>query len=90
MGLILLGGLFYTVGVYFYKQHKIKMNHFIWHLFIIGGAFSHYFAIYLMSSNWCLLHYLFEGFGLKEYNKMNAKREIIGAYEMTNLVLNLF
>ena len=51
MGLILLGGLCYTVGVYFYKQHKIKMNHFIWHLFIIGGAFSHYFAIYLMSSN---------------------------------------
>lgn len=49
IGLILLGGLFYTVGVYFYKQHKIKMNHFIWHLFIMGGAFSHYFAIFLMT-----------------------------------------
>ncbi|MDY6065333.1 MAG: hemolysin III family protein [Finegoldia sp.] len=37
---ILLGGIFYTVGVYFYKNNKINFNHAIWHFLIIAGTFS--------------------------------------------------
>lgn len=37
---ILIGGIMYSVGVYFYKNKKIKYNHAIWHLFILAGAMS--------------------------------------------------
>ena len=33
LGLIVAGGLCYTIGVYFYSQKK-KFFHFVWHLFI--------------------------------------------------------
>ena len=48
-GLILLiaGGLFYTVGIVFYVIEKIPYNHVIWHLFVLGGAISHFFMIFL-------------------------------------------
>ena len=48
---IILGGVFYSVGVYFYKNKKIKFNHFIWHLFIIFGSMSHYMAIRIIIKN---------------------------------------
>ena len=38
------GGLFYTVGCIFYMKKKPFM-HSIWHLFVLGGAIMHYFAI---------------------------------------------
>ena len=37
---LLIGGLFYTVGAYFYKNKKIKFNHAIWHGFILVAAFT--------------------------------------------------
>ncbi len=37
---ILLGGIFYSVGVFFYSNKKIKFNHFIWHIFILLGSMS--------------------------------------------------
>ena len=37
-----LGGIFYTVGILFYAIRKIPYNHFIWHLFVLGGAISHW------------------------------------------------
>ncbi len=48
-GLILMGcgGLFYSVGVLFYlADNKIPFNHFIWHLFVIGGTVCHFIAVY--------------------------------------------
>jgi hemolysin III len=42
---IALGGAFYTVGVVFYLVRKIPFNHAIWHLFVLGGAISHYIGI---------------------------------------------
>ncbi|MGC1517052.1 MAG: hemolysin III family protein [Maribacter sp.] len=45
--LLLVGGAFYTVGILFYAIKKIPFNHFIWHLFVLGGAASHWFFIYL-------------------------------------------
>lgn len=42
-----LGGAFYTVGILFYAIKKIPFNHFIWHLFVLGGAISHWTFIFL-------------------------------------------
>ena len=44
--LLFLGGAFYTVGTVFYAWKRIPYNHFIWHLFVIGGAISHWLFIY--------------------------------------------
>lgn len=41
-----LGGLFYTVGIYFYANEKIPYNHAIWHLFVLAGSAFHYFGIF--------------------------------------------
>ncbi|MGB3143833.1 MAG: hemolysin III family protein [Maribacter sp.] len=45
--LLILGGVFYTIGILFYAIRKIPYNHFIWHLFVLGGAISHWLFIYL-------------------------------------------
>lgn len=42
---LLIGGLFYTVGVIFYVKKKKKYFHSIWHLFTIAGSIFHYFAV---------------------------------------------
>ncbi len=45
---LVAGGLFYTVGVAFYVlDHRWPWCHGIWHLFVLGGSVSHYFAILL-------------------------------------------
>ncbi|MBQ0138039.1 MAG: hemolysin III family protein [Kurthia sp.] len=36
--MLLIGGLLYTVGAYFYANRKIPYNHAIWHLFVLGGS----------------------------------------------------
>ena len=43
--LVILGGVFYTVGVFFYLSDSIKNNHAIWHVFVLFGSISHYFLI---------------------------------------------
>jgi hemolysin III len=53
-GLILLlsGGLFYTFGIIFYVWKKLSYHHAIWHLFVMAGSGTHFFAIlyYVMPS----------------------------------------
>lgn len=43
---ILAGGLFYTVGVIFYRWHSLKYHHGIWHLFVLAGTALQFVAIY--------------------------------------------
>lgn len=49
---IAIGGLFYTIGAIIYGIKKPDPYpgkfgfHEIWHLFVLGGAFSHFWAIY--------------------------------------------
>ncbi|MEO1013161.1 MAG: hemolysin III family protein [Bacteroidota bacterium] len=43
---LFLGGAFYTIGILFYVWERIPYNHFIWHLFVLGGAISHWLLIY--------------------------------------------
>ncbi|MDL5511543.1 hemolysin III family protein [Arenibacter sp. M-2] len=45
LGTLFLGGAFYTLGILFYALERIRYNHFIWHLFVLGGAISHWFFI---------------------------------------------
>jgi hemolysin III len=45
LGLILLGGIFYSIGVGFYLWDRVPFNHAIWHLFVLAGSISHYFAV---------------------------------------------
>ncbi len=44
LGLIVLGGIFYTIGVIFYNQ-KWAYAHFIWHIFIILASIAHFIAV---------------------------------------------
>lgn len=44
--LLFLGGAFYTFGILFYALEKIPYNHFIWHVFVLAGAVSHWSLIY--------------------------------------------
>ena len=43
--LLLVGGGFYSLGTIFYLGKKIPYHHAIWHLFVLGGSITHYFAI---------------------------------------------
>jgi hemolysin III len=47
---VVIGGLFYTVGVIFYVSKKIPLGHVLWHLFVLGGSISFYlgFVKYLV------------------------------------------
>jgi hemolysin III len=47
LGTLFLGGAFYTTGILFYAIERIPYNHFIWHLFVLGGAISHWCFIYI-------------------------------------------
>ncbi|MGO1367760.1 MAG: PAQR family membrane homeostasis protein TrhA [Senegalia sp. (in: firmicutes)] len=42
---LIAGGLSYTIGTIFYANKKIKFNHAIWHLFVLGGSICHFFTI---------------------------------------------
>lgn len=44
---LLAGGIFYTGGVVFYVfDHRKTYYHAIWHLFVMAGSTSHYFAVW--------------------------------------------
>lgn len=42
---LIIGGVFYTLGIIFYAIKKVKYFHSIWHLFTIAGSVFHYFTI---------------------------------------------
>jgi hemolysin III len=39
------GGLSYTLGVIFFVWEKMRFNHAIWHLFVMGGSACHVIAV---------------------------------------------
>jgi hemolysin III len=43
--LLLSGGLFYTSGIIFYVWKNLSYHHAIWHLFVMAGSCTHFFAI---------------------------------------------
>lgn len=46
MHLIILGGILYSAGIFYYARDSIKWNHTKWHLFVMGGYCAHVFALY--------------------------------------------
>ncbi|MFC3884627.1 hemolysin III family protein [Bacillus songklensis] len=43
--LLVVGGVLYTVGAIFYVWRGFKFHHAIWHLFVLGGTATHFFAV---------------------------------------------
>lgn len=44
---IIVGGLFYLIGMFFFLAPKIRYHHVIWHIFVLGGSISHFLAVLL-------------------------------------------
>lgn len=44
--LLVLGGIFYTIGTVFYILRKIRYGHMVWHLFVLAGSVLHFFAVF--------------------------------------------
>lgn len=43
--LLVLGGIFYTVGCIFYVWRSFPYHHAVWHLFVLAGSAFHFFSI---------------------------------------------
>lgn len=42
---LVVGGLSYTAGTFFYLYERMKYNHGIWHLFVLAGSIFHFFSV---------------------------------------------
>ena len=42
---LLVGGIFYTAGIIFYRWRELPFSHAIWHLFVICGSAFHFFSV---------------------------------------------
>jgi hemolysin III len=42
---VVAGGVLYTVGAVFYMAKRLYFHHVIWHLFVLGGAACHFWAV---------------------------------------------
>lgn len=45
LALLLIGGMFYTLGIGFYVWRKLPYHHAVWHVFVLAGSVFHFFAI---------------------------------------------
>ncbi|WP_233898860.1 PAQR family membrane homeostasis protein TrhA [Tenacibaculum piscium] len=43
---LIAGGVFYTIGAVLYSIKKVPYNHAIFHVFVLLGSFSHFWAIF--------------------------------------------
>ena len=46
--LLILGGIFYTIGAILYSIKKLLYNHAIFHVFVLLGRLSHFLSIYFL------------------------------------------
>jgi hemolysin III len=44
--LLVLGGVAYTGGVGFYAWRRLPYHHAVWHVFVLAGSLSHFFAVF--------------------------------------------
>jgi hemolysin III len=42
---LILGGVFYTAGTFFFIKDKTRYFHSIWHLFVLAGSTAHFFSV---------------------------------------------
>lgn len=44
---LVTGGISYSLGIVFYlTDTRLAYGHFLWHLFVLGGSISHFFAVW--------------------------------------------
>jgi len=43
--LLFTGGISYTAGLIFYSWNSLPYHHAIWHIFVMIGSFTHFFAV---------------------------------------------
>jgi hemolysin III len=43
---ILIGGVCYTLGILFFKVIKFPYHHLVWHMLVMAGTISHFFAVF--------------------------------------------
>lgn len=43
---LIAGGLLYTVGSFFYINHRVPYNHAVWHLFVLAGSAAHFITVF--------------------------------------------
>jgi hemolysin III len=43
---ILIGGACYTIGILFFKVVKFPYHHLLWHMLVLAGSISHFFAVF--------------------------------------------
>ena len=43
---ILIGGVCYSVGILFFKVIKFPYHHLVWHMLVLAGTISHFFAVF--------------------------------------------
>ena len=48
LGVLINGGLLYSLGTVFYMWKVCKFNHMIWHIFVILGSIAHYVAVWFL------------------------------------------
>ncbi len=48
MVFLILGGVVYTIGAWFYTLKSVKWMHSVWHLLVIGGSVLHFFAVWFL------------------------------------------
>lgn len=45
---VIVGGIIYSCGIFFFLMRKVKWSHSIYHLFALGGSVMHFFAVYYL------------------------------------------
>lgn len=45
LGSLVLGGIAYTAGTYFFSHDNLNYNHGIWHLFVLAGSIFHFISV---------------------------------------------
>src|SRR5699024_2715188 len=45
MLMLVIGGVFYSIGAIFYVWRGFRFHHAIWHIFVLGGSVFHFFAV---------------------------------------------
>jgi hemolysin III len=43
---ILIGGVCYSLGILFFKVIKFPYHHLVWHMLVLAGTISHFFAVF--------------------------------------------
>jgi hemolysin III len=46
--LLIAGGFVYTLGILWYIKPARRGAHTVWHLFVLGGAVSHWWSVWFL------------------------------------------